>query len=130
VGIDVNVLHDRSALPILKFEGTVGGFLLIGIAALDKCIEIDGFMPFPSNHFLHQFFIEVLGANICDAGKAQFEVLLEEEIVSSCTLIFYVVLQVALGLDRRETEPFHHCHYFIVYRNLIEPNIDPERVHL
>jgi len=87
-------------------------------------------VPFPPDHFLHQLLIEILRTNIRNTRKTQLEILLEEEVVGGRALVLYVVLQVSPRLHRSKTETLHHCHYLIVNRNLIETDIDPERIHL
>lgn len=86
-------------------------------------------MSFPAGHAANLFLIEVLRADVGGAGQAEFEILLEEEVVGGCAFILDVVLQVASGLHPRKAKPLHDRHDLIVDRDLLKPHVDAEGVH-
>lgn len=127
VGINVDILYLGTALAVVELS-TI--FDLGGFWALDECVEVDGLMPLLPYDTMDKFFIKIVRANVSIACKSQFEILLEEQIVSSRTFILYIVLQISFSLERSEVEILHQCYNFVINRNLLKTHVYSKTVDL
>lgn len=87
-------------------------------------------MSFLADDAMDKLVIELVRANISIAGKSQFEILLQKQIVSGRAFILYIILKVSFGLEWSKMEILHKRHYFIINRNPLKTYINPVTVYL